>query len=244
VLSSLEGAHRVTTKKAKKKQKIVHCNNCQGDRNQEIRKSVKVTERGPDDESTDLFEILQCLGCKEVSFLRTSSSSDDFEIICNEEGNEEMYHPERLTYFPPAKWRKEPKWLHQLNNVQNQRLYKLISEVYTAVHADSLILACSGARIIVDHVINATVGGSGGFKEGLRLLQEKGYISPSEKEVLSAAVEAGHASTHRDWTADKSQLEIVIDIVENLVQRVFILPDLAEDLKKEIPPRSLRRANG
>jgi hypothetical protein len=61
------------------------------------------------------------------------------------------------------------------------------------------------------------------------------------------AFDAGSASAHRSHVPDQDQINTVIDIVENMLQSVFVLEKKAKALKGVIPPRqkiaSLKRVS-
>lgn len=98
-----------------------------------------------------------------------------------------------------------------------------------------------GARALLDMVIVEKVGDVGTFAEKLRKLESEEYISGKNRRVLEAALDVGSAAAHRGHAAKKSQVDAVMDIVENLLQAVYVLPDLAEELKKSTPPRPSRK---
>ena len=55
--------------------------------------------------------------------------------------------------------------------------------------------------------------------------------------VLEAALEAGHAAIHRGYVASSKAMNSVIDIVENLLQAMYPLETMAENLCKSTPKR-------
>jgi len=213
-----------------------HCNKCQGDTNHFIRGSYEV--RG--DEGPiwwiHTHEMLSCCGCDEVKFRFTEHFSEWEDYEYNESGESVPVNRPRITYFPPAKWRREPSWMNQLHNT-DEFMGRVLAEVYTALHADSTFLACIGARTIIDRIISTKVGNNSGFKAGLKELENKGIIASVDVEAINAALEAGHASTHRGWVPARDQIETVMDIIENLVERVVLLSSSAKKLKKKIPKR-------
>lgn len=91
-------------------------------------------------------------------------------------------------------------------------------------------------------VIVHKIGDVGTFQEKLMKLEKEGFVSPKNREVLDAALDAGSAAAHRGFAVNNSQVEQVIDIVENLLQAVYVLPEFAQDLKGSIPPRPTRKA--
>jgi hypothetical protein len=164
------------------------------------------------------YTMLECCGCENVSLRKqfTFSEYDDVEI----------------EYFPPQTSRQLPKWHDQLP----KEFTELLREVYVALHANSRRLALMGARTLVDMYMNDQLGDAGGFAKKISLLEEKGQISKINKIYLEAALEAGHAAAHRGHKANESEVNQVIDIIENLLQN-YVLEDAAKNLKAKTPSR-------
>ncbi|WP_447733569.1 DUF4145 domain-containing protein [Pseudomonas shirazensis] len=114
----------------------------------------------------------------------------------------------------------------------------LLSEIYTALHADSRRLAMMGARALVDMYMNDAVGDIGGFDRKLAQLVTAGLLGDQDKKILIAALEAGHAAAHRGYLPEADQVSHVMDIVENLLQK-HTLTSSAEALNRHTPSRQL-----
>ena len=97
-----------------------------------------------------------------------------------------------------------------------------------------------GARTLVDMMILEKIGDVGGFKEKLGELEKEGFISSRSREMLYAALEVGNAAVHRGHAATKSEVQDVMDIVESMLQAVYVFPELVKNLKKTTPARPPR----
>lgn len=214
-------------------QKIVkaHCNRC----GNETKHDVVMERIHHDSQLVDPYAgiavhwqtthtMLECRGCEEVSFRRVEwcSEADPFD-------------PGDTTYFPPRVSRRRPAWFEKLPGEYSS----LLSEIYSALHADSRSLAMMGLRTLIDVFMSRKLQDSLRFEEGLKQLVERNYITTRSLEVIKAAVEAGHAATHRAHKPTADQLEAVMDIVENLIQH-DLLSESAESLRQSIPPRPPR----
>jgi len=140
---------------------------------------------------------------------------------------------EQITFYPPQVARRIPKWAYDLP----PEIRALLTEVYAALHADSRRLAMMGARAIIDMVLLAKVGDLGPFDKKVDALVKSGYISARNRDVLSTALDAGHAAAHRGHRASVAEANHVMDIVENLLQ-TDILEAAAVELKTTIPSRN------
>lgn len=211
--------------------KTIHCNNC---RRTTRHRLVKRIEGDTDSEVIDgefsidwrtTFDVFQCNGCLEPLLRRIYEFS-------------EYDYPE-IRYFPPRISRHPPTWVHQLPN----ELKSLLEEIYRALDADNYRLPLMGARTLVDIVMSEKLGGDAGpFSEKLKQLQVKGYVSIRNTEILEAALDAGSAAAHRGYAPQPKELNIVMDIVENLLQAVYVLQEAAQELKKSTPPRPAKKA--
>jgi hypothetical protein len=76
----------------------------------------------------------------------------------------------------------------------------------------------------------------GRFDQKLDAL-EKEFITKKQREFLEAALDVGHAASHRGHCPTAKQLDQVMDIVESILQQIYVLPNAATELKKSTPPR-------
>ena len=199
-----------------------HCNSCGRVTNHALLKEDQ--ERGDDEDFglwyIDIAQMLKCRGCGEVVLRRIHYFSEDLD----EPGVE---------YFPGPISRRLPHWRHELPNESQL----VMEEVYKALQADSNRLAMMGTRTLIDIVIRHKVGDHDHFNEGLKALRKKGFVSPQNIQFLTAALDAGSAAAHRGYVGNTEEVNAVMDIVENLLQSVYVLEDLAEQLKESTPPR-------
>jgi hypothetical protein len=97
-----------------------------------------------------------------------------------------------------------------------------------------------GARALLDMVIVDSVGDVGRFDQKLDALQKEELVGKRQREILEAALEAGNAASHRGHCPTSQQLNQVMDIVEGILQQIYVLPELANDLRKSTPQRKKR----
>jgi hypothetical protein len=171
---------------------------------------------------TTTFDVLQCCGCREVMLRRIYTFSE--------------YDESNVRYFPPRVSRHSPNWAQSLP----EELKLLLDEIYRALDADNHRLPLMGARALLDMVMVDKVGDVGGFGQKLKELEKAGYVSSKNREILESALDAGHAAAHRGH-ATPTTVNIVMDIVENMLQVVYVLHDAAAKLKKSTPPRPARQ---
>lgn len=203
----------------------IHCNSCSRETNHAVLATNTAFsedtdhEYGPFEEK-DTFAILQCLGCEERTVRRS------FEHEAYGEGIPEFY--------PPRISRRTPLWKDKLP----KQILAVVEEVYRALQADSPRLATIGARTIIDLVILDKVGDVGTFVEKLTALEKQGYVGRKNREFVAVALEAGSAAAHRGVAPEIADLNRVMDIVESLLESIYVLEELAQRLRQITPPRS------
>ena len=116
-----------------------------------------------------------------------------------------------------------------------------MAEVYRSLDANNRRLPMMGARTLVDMLMVDKVGDVGTFDVKLKKLEGLGVISRNNREVLSAALDVGHAAAHRGHAPNANDVNAVMDIVENLLHAVYVLPDMAKGLQKTTPPRLAKK---
>jgi hypothetical protein len=129
--------------------------------------------------------------------------------------------------------RHRPKWFYEIP----QELRSLLKEIYKSLDANTTALPLMGARALLDMLIVDKVGDVGSFTEKLKALESKGFISQKNRETLAIALDAGSAAAHRGYAAKLDDVQAVMDIVENLLQSIYVLDKVAAELKKSTPPR-------
>jgi hypothetical protein len=117
----------------------------------------------------------------------------------------------------------------------------VLDEIYRSLDANNSRLPMMGARTIVDMVMVEKVGDLGSFAAGLKALEKEGFVSPKNREVLEAVLDAGSAAAHRGHAAKMENVNTTMDIVENMLQAVYVLQDAAQKLKQSTPPRPARK---
>jgi hypothetical protein len=203
-----------------------HCNTCGGNKKHAV-VGERVHEGSEDHEHFSIWwkttnELLECLGCEHVTLKRTEYFSE--------------YDEPSVAFFPPPIYRPIPAWHGKVP----WGLGRLLSEIYSAIQANSKSLSIMGARAVVEHVVNEKVGDKGTFDKNLDGLVGAGFLSQRNKESLSAAIDAGSAAIHRGFQPSDDDVNHVMDIVENMVQSVYISEQAGTSLKQRVPPRPPR----
>jgi Domain of unknown function (DUF4145) len=199
------------------------CANCSGRTTHKVLASVDV--RGDQNDGNFSFswntdnQIVQCQGCKTISFRLASSNSEennnyieDGEVI--EVVNETLY-PSRLEgrkglsddlYYLPTKVRQ------------------IYSETLQALMNQSPILAGIGLRALLETVcIEKDAVGKDLIKKIDNLVEQK-ILTPASASILHKIRTLGNDAAHKVKPHTEKQLGLAMDVVENLLRDVYILP--------------------
>lgn len=205
--------------------KKAYCSVCGGETNHFLIVSREHRGSQPHDEYAEIswcttYQMLECCGC-DTSHLK--------RIFWFSEWNPGEVEVQE---FPPAVSRRPPEWHSELPDEPRG----LFTEVYSALSADSRRLAVMGARALLDMFMTLHIGDQSTFLKKLDALEHAGFVSKRNRQALEAALDLGHAAAHRGHNPMASEVNYVIDIVENLYEGQ-LLESVAAKLRKGTPPR-------
>lgn len=217
-----------------------HCSRCNIETNHEVMMNVRVD----DDEDIegggysiswyDDYQIVMCRGCDNISFKHISWFSEDW----NPDWNGETCY-----YYPKRKIRK-PIEIRRIP----YELESLYIEVIDAYNAGAFILVAGGLRAIIEGICSVKEIDRGKVpveKNGIIEvvtkknlegkiygLQEGGYISEKQLEVLHELRFLGNISLHEIERPKEEQVNIAFNIIESVLELVFGIEEKSKKLKK------------
>lgn len=190
---------------------------------------ASVEERGEESHDSfsfdwsDDYQIVQCRGCKVVSFRQASRHSEDL-IPVDDQGVFESVV--RETLFPSRReaLRGLGDEVHYLpNNVR--RIYE---ETMLAMANQAPVLSAIGLRALIETVCKEkSAAGKDLFKK-IDSLREKGVLTPAGAKVLHKIRTLGNEAAHEVKPHSDRQLGLAMDIVQHLLKDVYILPKQVE----------------
>jgi len=124
-------------------------------------------------------------------------------------------------HYTPDPGRILPKWVSDLD----KKTLRLLKEVYVAIDYSLYVVASTGIRTILDRLIVDAVGRDiGTFAQKLDALKAEHYIDEQERQTILPVIDAGNASAHRGFDPDKRTLNAMLDITENLLEKIKVAP--------------------
>ncbi len=222
-----------------------HCNGCGGPRSSFVRAvhTKHSSDEGGVVDWWDTYQVLECCGCGDVIVRHEYRFSEDTEFEQDLDSGELHEVPKvRTLYYPPARVRPLPEWFDRLG-AADALLAEVLGEIYAALQDGSLVLATAGARILLDRAMVLLLDvDAGGFAHKLDVMVERGVIGRDDRELLSVMTDAGSAASHRSYKPSREHLETILDTIENLLHRKFVLQKAAAAVKAATPPRKSKSA--
>lgn len=174
---------------------------------------------------TQDYEIIMCLGCECISFRKDWQSADEMEQ--DEEGKlVSTSHPE---IFPQRiQGRKRLKEDHYLPH----QIREIYHEVHQAIHNGQKILAGIGIRAIVEAVCAEKKANGKSLFERIDDLATQNVLTTEGAQILHGTRLLGNEAAHEVRAPKDRQLMAALEVAEQLLRNVFILPQIAEDLPK------------
>lgn len=130
-----------------------------------------------------------------------------------------------------------PEWYASLP----AKIHEMLLEVRYALQKQLSALPSMGLRSIIDMVCNDQVGDIGSFAGKLHKLEEKRLITPKKRKIIETLLEVGHASIHRGYFPTAEDLQVVMDIVDHLLEELYVLDKTSESLRASVPKRQLKK---
>ena len=163
-------------------------------------------------------QIVQCLGCKTISFRKATSNSEDFHQI----GPNEFDYSEIETLYPSRlegrkSIGKEARYLPV-------KVRKIYNETLLTLSNQSPILAGIGLRALLETVCKEKQAEGKDLLNKIDDLKNKGILTPAGAGILHKIRTLGNAAAHEVKPHSEKQLGLAMDIVEHLLRDVYILP--------------------
>ncbi len=217
---------KTTVQKVKDETRKVACSRCNRQTNHKVLTSVQYYwDANGDIQGYDNYETISCLGCDEISFRLASTNSDDVDM--DEDG--EMVHSVTEELFPQRLIGRSPLDDQHFLPSKIKQIYK---ETHSALSSKLKILAGVGVGALIESVCLEEEAGGSNLKEKINDLVKKGILTQKSADILHETRFLRNRSAHEVEAATDTELSVAFDIMENLLQTVYIIPKKAEGLKK------------
>ncbi len=170
---------------------------------------------------TDEFQIVQCLGCENTAFRMSHTDSEhDFVDVYGQD----VQGVEVNVYPNPYDGRTAITDI-QFLPVQLRNIYE---ETIKSLNNQQVILAGMGIRAIVETVCKDKNASGKDLYDKIRDLVGQSVLSSDGAETLQRLRSLGNAAAHEVKHHSQDQLCLALDVVDNLLLSVYVLPKRAE----------------
>lgn len=211
-----------------KKFEAIPCGKCDQKTRHKILAETRVTfDYGNDLTPTDIeYQIIQCQGCLTISFCESSELSDDdgFELYGN-------YYPYKHQKFFPN--RITGRRAMRESYLLPQGVQQIYDEAHSAICAELQIMAGFGIRAIIETVCKDKGMVGNNLKDRIDALAKAGFVTAAGADILHHLRFMGNAAAHEMKAHSSSEMNAAFDVIEHLLQGVYILPKQTEMLPKE-----------
>lgn len=167
---------------------------------------------------TKHFQIVQCLGCETVSFRQTYT--DDHMVGPDSQDAEEV-----SVYPEPAGSRAQI----DDNYALPETLKRIYIETLGALNSKFHILSTIGIRAILETVVKDRNATGSNLYQKINSLVALGDLTETEADILHKVRDVGNDAAHKVEPPNKKVLGLALTVVEQLMQKIYIIPSIAGD---------------
>jgi hypothetical protein len=166
-------------------------------------------------------QIVQCQGCATISFRRVSSDSESPPI---QVGPEEYEHDELIELFPnPNEGRRALSDSHILPS----KVKRVYEETIKSLNNEQPVLCGIGIRALIEAVAKEKQAPSRDLYGKINDLVSQGVLTQEGADILHKLRTLGNDAAHEVKPHSDRQLGLAMDVVDHLLQGVYILPHYA-----------------
>lgn len=175
-------------------------------------------------------QIIKCLGCDDISFRDASTCTENFDPQTGQ-------MIESVDLYPSRMKGREPISSYEAFPVRTRRVYL---ETLKALNNQTPILAAIGLRALIESICLEQKTKSKNLAKGIDELADMGLLSKKQAEFLHNHRFMGNEAAHEIVAPKPEHLVAALDIAETLLKTIYILPGMANQLKKSPTKASSR----
>ena len=166
------------------------------------------------------YHIVRCRGCGAMSFAEVSWNSEEMDF----EGQPLF----KTNLYPSRGVRKPIEGVYYLP----KKVRLVYMETLAALSNKAPILAAIGVRAVVEAICADKNSAGGNLEAKIDRLVQEGHLAASQADFLHLQRFMGNAAAHEIEPPDRTEFEAAVDIAESLLKTLYILPMLAQEMKK------------
>jgi Domain of unknown function (DUF4145) len=156
------------------------------------------------------YQVIQCLGCNQKSFRQEYY---DENMVLNNSDHDVCLYPNSEGRFP----------IKDIDLVPRDNIKNIYNETLKAISSNQPILSAIGVRTILEAVMQEQKA------EGIKLeyyiedLVRQGKLTRKEADTLHKLQDMGNKATHGTAIYTNTELNVAMDVIEHLLQKMYIL---------------------
>jgi uncharacterized protein DUF4145 len=163
------------------------------------------------------YQIVQCQGCLSISFCEVSLCSEDVMYGESDPPITRRVFPNRIVGRP----------MMQEAQQLPANVYSVYEETHSALCSELLIMTGFGLRAIIEAVCKDKGIAGDNLKVKIDKLADSGLITKEGSEILHHLRFMGNAAAHDMKVHAAHEINAAFDVIEYLLQGVYVLPVLA-----------------
>ncbi|QJP95996.1 DUF4145 domain-containing protein [Pseudomonas fluorescens] len=202
------------------------CESCQIEQRHVVETSRRAKWKSDEFTAITEFEIIRCMNCDTISFRKESSNSEDYYY--NPESEEYNSHYD-VSLYPnrtAGRFKIEGNWYLPPD------VRAAYEEVISAVNGGQPILAGLGVRVLIEVICRDQNAAGKSLLSKIDDLKTKGVLTVAGADILHKLRSMGNDSAHEAKPSSDKQISLAMDVVENLLQSVYIHPGEAKSAFK------------
>lgn len=180
-------------------------------------------------------QIIQCLGCEEISFRVCSTNSEDYDYDYD---GSERYHMPTITYYP-GRVVGSKVIDYSLLPWGIGQIYK---EARTAVENELFIIGGIAIRALLESICSDVKAKGRNLELKIDDLHARSLVTKEGVDTLHKIRLLGNRAAHKAQAHSKDQLLLALEVIEHILIGTFIIPERAKstfkslEVVKQLPP--------
>lgn len=174
----------------------------------------------------ETWEVVRCLGCHTTGF---RYRHDDFEDVWQDEDGE-IRHKIDISAYPRVIRNHKKLNLYQLPDL----IRRVYGQTLSSYSEKAYVLASIGLRATIEAVCNQLKLSGSSLEKRIDQLYKGGHVSNGDKKRLHAIRFLGNDAAHEIKEPKETDLRVALDIIEHLLNSVYILEKKAKSLETVI----------
>lgn len=194
------------------------CQRCTGDTAHRIVTSTTKSDGHEGIYWSTEYQIIQCMGCKTVSFRSSATCSEEYFF----DYNEDQQFSETVSLFPPRL-----SGFHGLGDdvwVLPEKLRLIYMETSQSMVAPAPVLTGIGIRSILESLCKDQHAAGSNLLNKIDDLVTKNVLTPVRAAVLHQIRTLGNQAAHEVEPHCHEQLALAMNVIDHLLEEVYVIP--------------------